>query len=225
MQAIKDAMEEINPSSAPGPDGIPAFLYNQYSNELANPVKLLWNLSLASGHMPEGTIIAIITPIFKKGDKSIAANYRPVALTNHLTKIFERVLRKALVKHLEGNKLMNDSQHGFRKGHSTVTQILTYYDSVLTMLEQNQQVEAIYLDFSKAFDKVDHNTLLVKLHRLGIQGKIHLWISNFLKCRMQQVRVQGNLSSKQWVTSGVPQGSVLGPLLFLVMMIDIDLSV
>ena len=107
-----------------------------------------WQHSLNSGIMPEGIILAIIVPILKSTDKSLPANYRPIALTNHLTKIFERVLRKVIVKHMEENNLMNRTQHGFRKGHSTVTQILTYYDSILTMLEEGNAVDSVYLDFS-----------------------------------------------------------------------------
>ena len=120
---------------------------------------------------------------------------------------------------------MNQSQHGFRQGHSTTTQLLTYYDSMLSLLEKDDTVDAIYLDFSKAFDKVDHNILLVKLKRLGISGKLLKWIEEFLKRRFQKVRVQGCLSNPVKVISGVPQGSVLGPLLFLVMMLDIDKQV
>ena len=116
---------------------------------------------------------------------------------------------------------MNESQHGFRPGRSTTTQLLNYYDSIVTSIEEGNHVDAIYLDFSKAFDKVDHNILLCKIKILGIGGKIYSWIESFLKHRQQAVRVQGILSDREWVLSGVPQGSVLGPLLFLIMMHDI----
>ena len=145
-----------------------------------------------------------------------------MALTNHLTKIFERVMRTAIVDHLEINDLMNKTQHGFRKGHSTITQILTYYDSILTILEDGHNIDSVYLDFSKAFDKVDHTLLLKKVESLGISGKILKWIKEFLTNRQQQVRVEDVLSAKEWVKSGVPQGSVIGPLLFLIMMLDIN---
>ena len=144
-----------------------------------------------------------------------------MALTNHLTKIFERVLRKSINDYLDANNLMNPSQHGFRSGRSTITQLLNYYESIMDILIQGDSVDSIYLDFLKAFDKVDHNILLAKLSNLGIGGKIHTWISTFLKNRQQAVRVDGHLSEKVWVKSGVPQGSVLGPLLFLIMMLDI----
>ena len=172
--------------------------------------------------MPEGIIHAIIVPILESIDKSLPSNYRPIALTNHLTKIFESVLRKIIVKHMEENDLMNRTQHGFRKGHSTVTQILTHYDSILTMLEEGNAVDSVYLDFSKAFDKVDHQILLKKVESLGITGKLLEWIKTFLTNRQQQVRVENTLSSREWVKSGVPQGSVLGPLLFLIMVVDIN---
>ena len=171
--------------------------------------------------MPEGPIKAIITPIFKSDDKSDPANYRPVSLTNHLTKIFERVLRKHLVEHLESQDLMNSSQHGFRDKHSTISQLLAYYDSILSMMEEGHYVHSVYLDFAKAFDKVDHNILLQKIKGCGIQGKILEWLTTFLRTRTQQVRVGAHLSKEVRVKSGVPQGSVLGPLLFLIYMIDI----
>ena len=217
-----EAMKSIDPSSSPGPDGVPAYIYHHFAEELANPVMRIWQQSLNSGIMPEGIILAIIVPILKSTDKSLPANYRPIALTNHLTKIFERVLRKVIVKHMEENDLMNRTQHGFRKGHSTVTQILTYYDSILTMLEEGNSVDSVYLDFSKAFDKVDHQILLKKVESLGITGKLLTWIQTFLTNRQQQVRVENTLSSREWVKSGVPQGSVLGPLLFLIMVVDIN---
>ena len=220
--ALIAAMKSIKSSSAPGPDELPTALYHRFAEELAIPLQLIWRRSLDTGLMPEGTILAIIAPIFKGGDKGDKANYRPVALTNHLTKIFERVLRLELVKHLEENGLMNKTQHGFRARHSTITMLLQYYDSILTMLEGKNEVDAIYLDLAKAFDKVDHDILLLKLYNLGIRGKILTWIKEFLKNRKQKVRVEGCFSEPIWVLSGVPQGSVLGPLLFIIMMIDIN---
>ena len=217
-----NAMKSMKARSASGPDGIPAYLYYKYAEELAVPIMIIWQHSLNTGQMPENITLAYITPILKSVDRSLPANYRPVSLTNHLTKIFERVVRKELVDHLESQELMNKTQHGFRAKHSTITQILNYFDSVLTMLEKGDSVDAIYLDFSKAFDKVDHYILLKKVESLGITGKLLEWIRAFLTNRKQQVRVGDCLSPMEWVRSGVPQGSVLGPLLFLIMLVDID---
>ena len=219
---IQLALQDIKPSSAPGPDGIPAFVLNQFAKELSYPIMKIWRKSLDTAIMPEGVCKAIITPIFKDGDKSNPEKYRPVSLTNHLTKTFERLLRKHLISHLEINDMMNPSQHGFRGGRSTITQLLHYYDSILTLLEEGRTVDAIYLDFAKAFDKVDHHILLHKLHQVGIRGKIYAWIQAFLTNRTQQVRVGQHLSNIVRVESGIPQGSVLGPLFFIIMMFDID---
>ena len=137
------------------------------------------------GNHTRKTLLAYITPILKTIDRSKPANYRPVSLTNHLTKIFERVIRKEIVDHLVAEELMNITQHGFRSNHSTITQIVCFYDSVLTYLEEGKSVDAIYLDFAKAFDKVDHQILLKKTESMGIKGKLLKWIESFLTNRQQ----------------------------------------
>ena len=224
---FEGAMSEIKTGSAPGPDEIPAVVYKKYSEVLAKLLARIWRICLDEGILPEGVAQAIITPIYKGDGKGEAANYRPVALTNHLTKIFERVVRRALVAHMEKHALFNLTQHGFTTGRSTITQLLRYYDSVLSLLEEkgDKKVDTIYLDFSKAFDKVDHGILLLKLEKLGIGGKLLTWLEVFLTKRVQRVRVEGHLSEPETVRSGVPQGSVLGPLLFLIMMLDIDAQI
>ena len=221
-EKLKIAMEHLSPDSAPGEDRCPSFLLHNYAKQLAKPLKLIWQKSFDTGilPLPEGVVTSLITPVYKGDDKSIAKNYRPIALTSHIMKTFERVVKEHILDHLLTNNLLNESQHGFRPGRSTLTQLLPYYDSILHMLETQESVDSIYLDFAKAFDKVDHNILLSKLAKLNITGKIHTWISAFLKNRKQTVVIDNCRSERVWVTSGVPQGSVLGPLLFLIMMSD-----
>ena len=124
-----------------------------------------------------------IAPIYKKGNKTDPANYRPVSLTSHLIKIFERIVRKELVTYLESNELLSTSQHGFRQGRSCLTQLLHHYDNLLKNLLEDEVCDVLYLDFSKAFDKVDHQILLRKLENIGISGELYGWISEFLSDR------------------------------------------
>ena len=155
----------------------------------------------------------------------MAKNYRPVALTSHLTKVFEKVVRNCLVSFLEKHNLFNSNQHGFRAGYSCLSQLLQHFDTVTKLLEEGQNVDVVYLDFSKAFDKIDHIIMLVKLAELGITGRLLQWIKQFLTNREQWVYLDVPQSRIEPVMSGVPQGSVLGPLLFLIMLSDIDKDV
>ena len=224
-QDIIDAIDELKNNSASGPDGLAAIFLKNCKNSLSKPLFQLWRKCLDRGITPNKLKEAHIIPIHKGGHQGLASNYRPIALTSHLVKIFEKVVRKYIVKFLEENGKFNDTQHGFRAGRSCVSQLLSHYDKIIDILETGANVDTIYLDFAKAFDKVDHGIVLKKLSLLGIQGKLLIWIKSFLSERTQMVLVNGVLSDPAPVLSGVPQGSVLGPLLFIILMGDIDKNI
>lgn len=220
-----DAMQDLSPNAAPGPDGFPAILLKKCSTSLSPPLAKIWRSSLSSGEIPAICKTATITPIHKGKSRAVPKNYRPVALTSHLIKVFEKVVRKRLVDYMNKHILFNRSQHGFRGGHSCLSQLLSHFDRITSELEKGYGVDVIYLDFAKAFDKLDHGITLHKLKALGIHGNLGRWIMTFLTNRTQAVVVDGRKSTKKPVISGVPQGSVLGPLLFLVLIGDIDQDV
>jgi len=219
---IEEAIGELSNNSAAGPDGFPAILLKECRKEISSPLCSLWKESVKQGQVPLLFKTALVVPIHKGGNKGLAKNYRPVALTSHLIKIFEKVLRKIMVKFIDKNNLFNYKQHGFRAGRSCLSQLLSHYDTITEMLEQGLNVDVIYLDFAKAFDKVDIEIALRKLKRLGIGGELGKWLYSFLTGRSHAVTVEGILSNPFKVLSGVPQGSVLGPLLFLILIGDID---
>jgi hypothetical protein len=221
-ELILKKLAGLRPDSAPGPDKISPRILKELRFELVEPLRKLFTKSMQTCTVPKDWKTAVVTPIFKKGAKSDPGNYRPVSLTSVPCKIMEGVIKEHMMEHLTKNKLISDSQHGFVAGRSCTTNLLTFQEEITKYLDDGIPVDVFYLDFAKAFDKVPHGRLLIKLESKGITGELKAWVGEWLSGRTQKVMVDGEMSAEEDVKSGVPQGTVMGPPLFTVYIDDID---
>ena len=224
-ELVAKKIKAMKDNKSPGVDGNPPKLLMETVEQISIPLARVFNLSLKEGVVPFEWKEANIIPLFKKGSRNKSENYRPVSLTSVICKLLERLIKDHMVDFLVKHKLLNSSQHGFLKARSCLTNMLCFLEEITKWIDVGLPVDIIYLDFQKAFDKVPHQRLLLKLKAHGIGDSITDWIEQWLTDRRQRVVVDGEVSNWKSVLSGVSQGSVLGPILFLIYINDLDDSI
>ena len=212
---IKLEILKLNPRKSPGDDNIGATLIQICPDVFAENLAKIYNNSITRGDYPDQMKIAKVTALFKKGEKVPAKNYRPISLLSMFNNFFEKLLCKQPVSFIERNKILYNYQFGFRKLYSTTMALIEFSDNIHRLLDDGNYVIGISIDFTKAFDTVDHEILLHKLHRYGIRGHANDFFRSYLTNRTQYTYVNGVRSDVRSISCGVPQDSVLGPLFFV----------
>ena len=219
---VSKAIDSLKNKTSYGYDKLTSNMIKAAKDVLVQPLTIIINQCLKSGIFPDKLKIAKVIPVYKKGDNSSINNYRPISLLPVISKLFERIIHTQLMEYFQSNNLLFSHQYGFRQGHSTEFAIIEFIDRTLKTMSNNKIPLSIFIDLSKAFDTLDHNILLSKLSHYGITGSANNLFSSYLANRAQYVNFNGQTSDFATITTGVPQGSILGPLLFLIYINDIS---
>ena len=217
---IKKEISMLGPSKTTGPFSIPIKLLKIVQDYLCKPLQKLFNCSLTTGTVPDKFKLAHVIPVFKKGSQTCVSSYRPISLLSCFNRLLEKLMYKRLFNFLDNKKILFDNQFGFRTKHSTTQATLLIIDKIQRAIEERNYSCGIFLDLSKAFDSVDHSILLTKLEHYGIRGLTLDWFKSYLSNRSQIVCIGNIKSDEQIIRCGVPQGSFLGPILFLLYIND-----
>ena len=221
VAGVAKLLKNIKPGKASGPDALPNVVLKNCADAIAPVLTCIFQRSLDTASLPADWHTANVSCIYKKEDKHNPANYRPVSLTSVVCKTLEHIIHRHIMLHLEQHGILSTLNHRFRSGYSCETQLLTTFNDLSMSFDKGHQVDVTVLDFSKAFDTIPHKKLLFKLASYGIGGQLHGWLSVLLMERTMKVILDGECSSEVTVESGVPQGTVLGLLLFLCHINDI----
>ena len=218
-------INKLNVNKAHGPVSIPSEILHLIKYEISKPISWIANICFSNGIHPDKLKLAKIIPIFKKGSKTIISNYRPISLLSNLNKIFEKLVFSRVYSFLDSNDSIYKLQYGFRPKYSTTHALINITEMIREALDHGKFACGIFVDFQKAFDTVNHKILIKKLAHYGIRGSLNDWFMSYLSNREQFVSILGNESKKHAMQHGVPQGSVLGPLLFLIYINDLHQSI